>query len=129
MYYRTTRSLPINPVTGFGMFTKKELSPEDAEPRKVYVYDGTDGVSIQELRYVIAGRFNDNRRLLSDAFCYMYPYDFYQMFDPEDIAEDAGAWGDPEIRRFFYDYIYEGEKAILLTNGAIVFDKNLIKEK
>lgn len=129
MYYRATRCLPINPVTGFGMFSKKELSPEDVKPRNVYVYDGSEGISIQELRHFIMGRFNDNRRVLSDTFCYMYPYDFYQMFDPDDIIEDAGAWGEPEIRRFFYDYIYDGEKAILLTSGAIVFDKNLIKEK
>lgn len=51
-------------------------------------------------------------------------------FNPEDIADAALAWDNPVAVQFFYDNVAEPEgiDAIILSDGAIVFNEDLIEK-
>lgn len=129
MYYRYTNSEnAISDYTGFGMFAKNEGRVSQCYGDTRFLYDGTDGVSIQVLRERIIDAWNEYKDNAPEYMQDLTADEFFQAFDPEDIVDDAGAWDNDDFRRFFNDFIYDDEPAIILTDGAIVFDEMLITQ-
>ena len=112
IYHRyTNKNHAVSDYTGFGMFTADERRVEGGHYGKIhFTYDGANSVNIEDMKERFIKAWED-----------------YECFDPEDIVDDAGAWDNSDFRMFFSDYIYDGEAAIILSNGAIVFDENLAK--
>lgn len=127
MFYRYSNSdSAISDITGFAMFSNNEGRVSCNYGQNLYTYDGTDAVSIEDLKTRIMDAWEAYRCNAEDYMQDMSADEFYACFDPEDIVDDAGAWDNSDFRRFFADYIYEDESAIILSSGAIVFDENLI---
>lgn len=129
MYYRYAHSNnKINDMTGFAMFTKNESRVSSGYGPIRYTYDGTNGISIHDLHDRFIQAWEDCSDCAADYMQGMTSEEFFETFNPADIVDDAGAWDNSDFRRFFSEYIYDDESAILLDDGAIVFDKNLIAE-
>ena len=73
--------------------------------------------------------WEDCKDCAQDYMQNMTAEEFFQAFDPDDIVDDAGAWDNSDFRLFFNEFIYNDEAAILLSDGAIVFDENLISSE
>ena len=125
MYYRYSNGDVISNYTGFGMFSDNESKVEGCYGSNKYTYDGSNGVSIFMIKNHFVGAWEECKDNAPDYLQHLTPEEFFQAFDPEDIVEDAEAWDNPDIRMFFNQFIYDDEPAILLTNGAIVFDEAL----
>lgn len=127
-YYRYTNSeTAISEYTGFGMFTTNEGRVCDCYGSNRFTYDGTAGIAIEDLRERFIKAWEDCKDCVPEYMQDLTGEDFFETFDPEDIVDDAGAWDNGDFRRFFSDFIYEDEPAILLSNGAIVFDESLVR--
>ena len=127
MYHRYTHTeTPISDYAGFGMFAKNEGRVSSGYGTNHFAYDGRSGVDINEMKDRIIDAWEDFRDCAPDYMQDMDPEEFFKAFDPDDIVDDAEAWDNEDFRRFFYDYIYEDEKAILLSTAAIVFDEELV---
>lgn len=129
MYYRyADENNKINGMTGFGMFTENEDRVSGCYGSKRYTYDGADGVNIDDLKDRFIRAWDECKDCAPDYMQELTGEEFFESFNPEDIVDDAGAWDNDDFRRFFNDFIYDDESAIILDNGAIVFDENLISE-
>lgn len=129
MFYRyADADNKINELTGFAMFSDNEGRVSNCYGSTRYTYDGTDGISIDELKNRFLEAWEDCSDCAPDYMQGLTGDEFFKCFDPDDIVDDAGAWDNDDFRRFFADYIYDDEPAIILTNGAIVFDESLITE-
>lgn len=129
MFYRYTHSdNKINNMTGFAMFCKNENRVCGGYGPVRYTYDGIGGVDIYDLREKFMQAWNECKDYAPDYMQEMTPDEFFESFNPDDIVDAAGAWDNSDFRMFFNDFIYDGESAILLDDGAIVFDENLIQE-
>lgn len=127
-YYRyTNEESAISNYTGFGMFTINEERVSGYYGENRFTYDGTNGININELHDRFVGAWEECKDCAPDYMQNLTGEEFFQAFNPEDIVDDAGAWDNDDFRRFFCDYIYDGEPAIILDNGAIVFDEYLVK--
>lgn len=127
MYYRyADAENAINDYAGFGMFAANENRVSDCYGDHRFLYDGTDGISIYDLREKIMNAWEDYRDCAPDYMQDMTAEEFFNSFNPEDIVNDAEAWDNGDFRQFFSDFIYDFESAIILDDGAIVFDENLI---
>lgn len=127
MFYRYSNSdSAICDITGFAMFSDNEGRVSSNYGQNLFMYDGTDAVNIEDLKERITNAWNEYRYNAEDYMQDISADEFYSCFDPDDIVDDAGAWDNSDFRRFFADYIYENESAIILSSGAIVFDEKLI---
>lgn len=127
MYHRYTHTeTSISEYTGFGMFAKNEGRVSSGYGNNHFVYDGKNGIAIDDLKDRITEAWEDFRYCAPDYMQNMDSQEFFKAFDPDDIVDDAEAWDNADFRRFFFDYVYEDEKAILLSTGAIVFDEELV---
>lgn len=129
MYYRyADKNNKINEMTGFGMFAENEGCVSGCYGDTKYTYDGTDAVNINDLKDRFIEAWDDCKDCAPEYMQDLTGDEFFQCFNPQDIVDDAEAWDNPDFRRFFAEFIYDDEKAIILENGAIVFDENLIME-
>lgn len=129
MYYRYADEYnKINEMTGFGMFTENEGRVSECYGSVRYTYDGKEGTDIQDMKERFLEAWEECRDNTPDYMQELTGEEFFECFNPEDIVEDAGAWDNDDFRMFFNDFIYDGEAAIILENGAIVFDESLIEE-
>lgn len=129
MYYRyADKNNKINEMTGFGMFAENEGRVSGCYGDTKYTYDGTDAVNIHDLKDRFLEAWDDCKDCAPEYMQDLTGDEFFQCFNPQDIVDDAEAWDNPDFRRFFAEFIYDDEKAIILGNGAIVFDENLIME-
>ena len=129
IYHRyTNKNHAVSDYTGFGMFTADERRVEGGHYGKIhFTYDGANSVNIEDMKERFIKAWEDYKDCTPDYMQGLTAENFYECFDPEDIVDDAGAWDNSDFRLFFSDYIDEGEAAIILSNGAIVFDENLAK--
>jgi hypothetical protein len=139
MYYRFTNS--DSPISDWGhaMFTKDlDAVSEGAYGKNGYIYDGRDGVKIEDLRQIIIDTWNeckdnDDWSLTEtngwdmDYYKNLTAEEVYNTFNPINIVDTADAF-DCELTGWFWFYIAEpyNVKAILTNDGAIVFDEALI---
>lgn len=129
MYYRYADEYnKINEMTGFAMFASDEGRVSGCYGSNKYTYDGRNAVNITEMHDRFCDVWENCKDNAPEYMQELTPEEFFQAFNPEDIVDDAGAWDNDDFRRIFGDYIYEDEPAIILDNGAIVFDENLIEE-
>lgn len=127
-YYRyTNEESAISDYTGFGMFAINEGRVSECYGANCFIYDGTDGVDINDMHDRFLEAWEECKDNAPDYMQELTGEEFFKAFDPEDIVEDAEAWDNGDFRRFFVEFIYDDEAAILLTDGAIVFDENLVK--
>lgn len=126
-YYRYTTSMDnmISPYFGFGMFAESEDSSEGYGDLK-FTYDGADGVDIEDLRDRIVSEWEAYRDIAPDYMQDFSSDEIFECFNPVDIVESAGAWDNEDFVRFFWDCVYDDERAIITNDGAIVFDKSLV---
>ncbi len=129
-YYRYTDGEAISEYTGFAMFTKNEDRVDGGNYGSCrFTYDGTNGVELESLKERFIEMWEDCKDCAQDYMQNMTAEEFFQAFDPDDIVDDAGAWDNSDFRLFFNEFIYNDEAAILLSDGAIVFDENLISSE
>lgn len=129
MYYRYADEYnKINEMTGFGMFAKNERRVSNCYGENKYVYDGKNSVNIEKLKDRFIEAWEECSDCAPDYMQGLTGEEFFDCFNPDDIVEDAGAWDNDDFRRFFIEHIYNDEAAIILNDGAIVFDENLIEE-
>lgn len=129
MYYRyTNENTAISDYTGFGMFTKNEGRVSTSYGCNRYTYDGANGISIHDMKDRFLEAWEDYSDCAPDYMQDLTGEEFFEAFNPQDIVEDAEAWDNPDFRRFFSDYIYDDETAIILDDGAIVFDADAVVE-
>lgn len=128
-YHRyTNENCAVSDYTGFGMFTVNEGRVGCGNyGENHFTYDGTNSVNIKDMKDRFIEAWEDYKECAPDYMQNLTTEEFFQCFDPEDIVEDAGAWDNSDFRIFFNDYIYEDEAAIILSNGAIVYDESLTR--
>lgn len=129
MYYRYADEYnKINEMTGFAMFTENERRVSGCYGSHRYTYDGRNGTSIYDMKERFLEAWEDCKDYAPDYMQGMTGEEFFECFNPSDIVEDAEAWDNSDFRIFFNDFIYDDEQAIILDDGAIVFDETLIEE-
>ena len=129
MYYRYSNAdTAISNYTGFGMFSRNENRVSACYGQNRFTYDGSDGIEIEAMKERFVDAWENFSDCAPDYMQQMTADEFFQAFNPTDIVEDAEAWDNSDFRRFFCDYIYNDESAILLDDGAIVFDEALTKK-
>lgn len=127
-YYRYTNGeTAVSEYTGFGMFAKNRDRISQCYGSNCFTYDGANGVDINDMHDRFLEAWEECKDSAPDYMQEMTVEEFFKAFDPEDIVDDAGAWDNDDFRRFFVDFIYDDEAAILLSDGAIVFDETLVK--
>lgn len=112
-------------VSDFTEFQDNSIEHCSGYGKNLFTYDGYQGIQIEDMKNKFEEIWEEYKECTPDYMQNLTSEEFFQCFDPEDIVDDAGAWDSSDFRMFFSDYIYSGEPAILLTDGAIVFDESL----
>lgn len=120
----TMNNTAFYPGVGFAMFVdaKKEYRIENVYGDYRWSYDGTNGVNINDLKQKFIDAWENYKDAAPEYMQSLSPEEFFEAFNPTDIVDDAGAWDSDDFRRFFSDFIYGFEEALLLNDGAIVFE-------
>lgn len=127
MYFRyANKNNKINPITGFAMFSNNENRVSECYGDIKYTYDGTDGVKIEDMKNRFYEAWEDCKYNAPEYMWNLTADEFFNAFNPSDIVNDAEAWDNDDFRRFFSEFVYDDEVAIILDNGAIVFDDKYI---
>lgn len=99
-----------------------------------FFYDGTNGVHIKDLEDAFKQKWSEAQdlgftRIGDDSITELSPSQAFELFNPTDIVDSAGAWDNGDLLEWFYENVAEPNNigAVLTDDGAIVFDENLIK--
>lgn len=130
MYYRfTNKTTPMSDY-GHAMFAEDRDSVCDCYGNHEWLYDGSNGTSIEDLKDAIISAWDDDAEigLLPNGYDDVSAEDAYNCFNPDDIVMSAGAWDDGDVLTWFWERIAEpmGISAVITSDGAIVFDTDLI---
>lgn len=129
----TMNNTAFYPGVGFAMFVdaKKQHRIENAYGEYRWSYDGKNGIDINDLKQRFIDAWENYKEAAPEYMQSLSSEEFFETFNPIDIVEDAGAWDNDDFRRFFQIFIYNCEDALLLNDGAIVFEDaaNLVQYK
>jgi hypothetical protein len=95
----------------------------------VWTVDSDKCTDIHDLHDIIVSKFeNRNEWDLSDFG--ITGEEFFDICNPTDIIDSAGAWDDADTTMWIYNNICEPSDitALQLDDGAIVFDETLISK-
>ncbi len=116
---------------GHAMFAEDRDSVCDCYGENEYLYDGSNSTNIEDLKDAIISTWKEDAEmgLLPIGYDDVSAEDIYDCFNPDDIVASAGAWDDGDVLTWFWERV--GERmdisAIITNDGAIVFDRDLIK--
>lgn len=131
MYYRYSNN--ENPMSDFGhaMFVSNAESTS-FYGKICYTFDGAKSVKIDDLKSEIVSAWVSAKRnlLLPEYELSIKLKDLLNSFNPADIVNSAEAWDNGDLVQWIYEQVLEPNKIFAVTtqDGAIVFDKNLIKK-
>lgn len=128
-YYRfTNKNTPMSDW-GHAMFATNRNSVCNGYGHNEYHYNGKQAVAIQSLYDAIATEWEESKEFGAIPDCYenLSTNQVCETFNPDDIVQDAEAWDDPDMYRWFCENILDkyGVVAVTTEDGAIIFDENL----
>lgn len=129
-YYRYSNKKTPMSNWGHAMFVCEERFERvcNGYGSQGYLYNGQDGVQIEDLFERISKEWNENDIYRPADFEHMDAEEVYEMFNPLDIVDTAGAWDDGSLTQWIYERVLEPIqiRAVITEDGAIVFDEELI---
>jgi hypothetical protein len=125
-----------NPISDYGHAMFVEMEKLDRVSSGTYgdygwQYDGQDGVEIDDIQNDVWKQWKkdiETERMpyvLSSNVEALTKEEFFDELDPDNIVSSAGLWDVQEFVSWFWDRFEE--PAVLLWDGAIVYDPELIE--
>lgn len=130
MYYRFTRKDTPMSDWGHAMFAEDRDMVAQCYGTNEYLYNGVASTEITDLHDIIVQAWEEDAKLgmLPIGYEDLDAETVYSCFNPDDIVMSAGAWDCGEAVEWFWERIAEpmGISAVITSDGAIVFDADLI---
>lgn len=133
MYHRfTNKNTPMSDY-GHAMFAQDRDSVCDCYGDIEYLYDGEYSVEISDILSQISDAWDEDlENGMLPCGCEalgISGQEAADCFNPEDIVMSAEAWDNADMVMWFWSKIAEPAdiKAVITSDGAIVFDEELIK--
>lgn len=129
-YYRfSNRQCPMSDW-GHAMFCDNEDAVTHYGDNE-FTYNGLEGTPIEDLHDIIVNAW---KKTVENGAEPMYfegedAETVFESFNPDDIVESGQAWDCGELCTWFSDNVasVHGINAVILFDGAVVFDEKLIK--
>lgn len=133
-YHRFTKG-DADTGIGYMMFADDITRVEGVYGENYYTFDPADlpaaslvSASSDKLRKAVAAALRDRPDITDDYRT--TAEELAEQLDPSDIVDGAGIWDAPDIVEIIYNEVLEpnGWDAVLTSNGAIVFDRDVVKD-